>query len=82
MNPISKLKFFLGPGMFQHTINLSILAIICWVALIQFPEWEFLGYPLWDQSDPGIHGRDLASGGFLLTRCGIHSEKTKTSGIG
>ena len=47
MNPISKLKFFLGPGMFQHTINLSILAIICWVALIQFPEWEFLGYPLW-----------------------------------
>ena len=47
MNPISKLKFFLGPGMFQHTINLSILAIICWVALIQFPEWDFLGYPLW-----------------------------------
>ena len=47
MNPISKLKFFLGPGMFQHTINLSILAIICWGALIQFPEWEFLGYPLW-----------------------------------
>ena len=47
MNPISKLKFFLGPGMFQHTINLSILAVICWVALIQFPEWEFLGYPLW-----------------------------------
>ena len=47
MNPISKLKFFLGPGMFRHTINMSILAAICWVALIQFPEWKFLGYPLW-----------------------------------
>ena len=47
MNPINMLKFFLGPGMFRHTINMSILAVICWIALIQFPEWEFLGYPLW-----------------------------------
>ena len=47
MNPISILQMFLGPGMFRHTINISILAIICWIALKQFPEYSFLGYPLW-----------------------------------
>ena len=47
MNPVKMLQVFLGPGMFRHTINISILAAICWIALIQFPEWKFLGYPLW-----------------------------------
>ena len=47
MNPVKMLQVYLGPGMFRHTINISILAAICWIALIQFPEWKFLGYPLW-----------------------------------
>ena len=47
MNPISIIQMFLGPGMFRHTINISILAIICWIVLKQFPEYSFLGYPLW-----------------------------------
>ena len=41
MNPISILQTFLGPGMFRHTINISILAIICWIVLKQFPEYSF-----------------------------------------